>query len=312
MTHPKPCPPARTVQSAFDAVTSRSGVTVRVQHRRGMIFWAVARTVSGQASIVRSGSIARRDAGSRLGLLQDRLDRVVRQVRVTADESVYCCEPGHEPYVVSDALAARGHAVSEQYPPTMGLEVTAVGVEDAMRSFYRRVVVSTDASAGRQGWTGMGWLIDFGQGSLPRLGAVARRGGTILEAELRAILLGLQDAARLIPDGLTDACEIVIRSDSKWALRMITTPGWFPPGASKAALDVVPHIHSAARGLRVDFAWVKGHNGDPGNEIADRLAVMSRRHAEMDLPAEICQQNIDALRREIAEWDAQKAHSLAA
>jgi ribonuclease HI len=312
MTHPTPCPPAHTVQSAFDAVASRSGVTVRVQHRRGMIFWAVARTVGGEVGAVHSGLMAARDAGPRLGLLQDRLDRVVRQVRATADESVYCCEPAHGLYDVSDALTARGHAVSEQYPPTMGLDVTAVGVEDAMRSFYRRMVVSTDASAGRQGWTGTGWIIDFGQGSLPRLGAVARRGGTILEAELRAILLGLHDAARLIPNGLAGECGIVVRSDSKWALRMVTEPGWSPPRTSKAALDVVPLIHTATRGLRVDFAWVKGHSGDAGNEVADRLAVMSRRHAEMDLPAEICQQNIDALRREIAEWDAQKAHSLAA
>jgi ribonuclease HI len=312
MTHPKPCPPARTVQSAFDALAGRSGVTVRVQHRRGMIFWAVARTVGDEAGTVRSGFIARRDAGPRLGALHDRLDRAVRQVRAAPDESVYSCEPDHEPSDISDALTARGHAVSAQYPPTMGLEVTASGIEDAMRSFYRRVEVSTDASAGRQGWTGTGWIIDFEQGSLPRLSHRAHRGGTILEAELKAILLGLLDAARLIPHGLTDDCEIVIRSDSKWALRMITTPGWCPPGASKAALDVVPHIHSAARGLRVDFAWVKGHNGDPGNEIADRLAVMSRRHAEMDLPAEVCRQNLDALRLEVAEGDAQKAHSLAA
>lgn len=312
MSRPKPCPPARTLQSAFDAVASRSGVTVRVLHRQGMIFWAVARTVGGEAGPVRSGLIARRDAGPRLGLLIDRLDRVVRQVRATADESVFCCEADHASSDVSGALATRGSAVSAQYPPAMGLEVTAAGVEDAMRSFYRRAVVSTDASAGRQGWTGTGWIIDFGQGSLPRLSAVARRGGTILEAELRAILLGLQGAARLIPRGLTDDCEIVIRSDSKWALRMITEPGWAPTRTSKTALDVVPLIHSAARGLRVDYIWVKGHNGDQGNEIADRLAVMCRRHAEMCLPEEIGKQNIDALRREVAEGDARKTHSLAA
>lgn len=312
MTHPKPRPSVRTVQSAFNAVASRSGVTVRVQHRRGMIFWAIARTVGGESGAVRSGFIARRDAGPRLGSLHDHLDRAIRQLRAAADESVYCCEPEHEPTGISDALTARGHAVSAQYPPTMGLKVTESGIEDAMRSFYHRVEVSTDASAGRRGWTGTGWVIDFKQGSLPRLSHRSHRGGTILEAELRAILLGLQDATRLIPNGLADDCEIVIRSDSKRALQMITTPGWCPPGASKAALDVVPHIHSAARGLRVDFAWVKGHNGDPGNEIADRLAVMSRRHAEMDLPAEVCRQNLDALRLEVAEGDAQKAHSLAA
>lgn len=29
----------------------------------------------------------------------------------------------------------------------------------------------------------------------------------------------------------------------------------------------------------VDFEWVKGHNGDPMNELADRLAVEQRRKA---------------------------------
>jgi ribonuclease HI len=312
MTHPKPCPPARTLQSAFDAVASRSGVTVRVLHRRGMIFWAVARTVSGEAGTVRSGFLAKRDAGPRLGVLHDRVDRVVRQVRARSDEMVYCCEPDHEPTDVSHALAARGHAVSAQFPPTSGLDVTAVGIEDAMRSFYRRVEVSTDASAGRQGWTGTGWIIDFGHGSLPRLGQRSSRGGTILEAELNAILHGLRDAVRLIPDGLTDVCEIVVRSDSKWALRMVIEPRWSPVGASRAARDVVPLIHSAMRGLHVDFTWIKGHNGDPGNEIAHRLAVMSRRHAEVDLPPEVLSQKLDGLRREVAEGDFETTHTLAA
>lgn len=313
MTHPKPCPPARALQTAFDAVAARSGVTVRVQHRQGMIFWAVARTTGGMVGTVRSGSLARRDAGPRLGVLHDHLDRVVRQVRARADDTVYFChEPSHEPATDSGALAGRGLNVSEQFPPAIGLEATAAGAEDAMRTFYRRVEVSTDASAGRRGWTGTGWIIDFGQGSVPSLSQGASRGGCILEAELRAILRGLNDAARRIPHGLTAGCDIIVRSDSKWALRMITQPGWSPAGASKAALDVVPLIHAAARGLHVDFTWVKGHNGDPGNEIADRLAVMSRRHAEMDLPAEICHQNLEALRCEVAEGDAQKIHSLAA
>jgi ribonuclease HI len=33
----------------------------------------------------------------------------------------------------------------------------------------------------------------------------------------------------------------------------------------------------------IRFEWVRGHDGHPFNEIADRLAVLARRNREMDV-----------------------------
>jgi ribonuclease HI len=65
-------------------------------------------------------------------------------------------------------------------------------------------------------------------------------------------------------------------SDSQYALGVIS-------GRTKAHtnLDLVAKCRATAfevgaRGIRLDFRWVKGHDGDPGNHIADRLAALWR------------------------------------
>ncbi|MBB5750108.1 ribonuclease HI [Micrococcus sp. TA1] len=313
MTHPKPCPPARRLQNSIDAAANRSGVTVRVVNRQGMVFWSVARTEGCDLHGVLSGVMVDGEAGPQRGILHDRLDRAVRRVRADAAEAVYCAEEtGMVPSTLQTALGVRGHQTTSDYPPAHGLVATGAAIQVQLRSFYRRVEVSTDASAGKRGWIGAGWMIDFGQGSRLRLGQQARRGGSILEAELRAILLGVQDATRRIPHHLVNSCELVVRSDSKWALRMITQPGWSPLGASRAAVEQAALIRTVVRGLMVDFTWVKGHDGDRGNETADRLALMSRRHAELGLPTEVLEAKVEALRLELQEAGTAVQHALAA
>jgi ribonuclease HI len=278
-----------------------------------MLFWSVASTIGNAVRGVLSGAMTEREAGPQRGNLHDHLDRAVRRVRADAAETVYCAE-STSPATSSleAALGRRGFPTSSDYPPASGLTTTGSAVEDLFRSFYRRVEVSTDASAGKSGWTGTGWMIDFGQGSRPRLGHQARRGGNILEAELRAIFLGVQDAIRLVPHGLADTCMLVVRSDSKWALRMIDQPGWRPVGTSRTAVDLVESIRIASRGRSVHFTWIRAHHGDLGNETADRLALMSRRHAEHDLPAESLTFKVDALRCEVHDLGTSAGIALAA
>lgn len=302
MSIPKPCPPARRIPTVLESAAHRSGLTVLVRHRQGVAFWAVARSVGQDVTGILSGTVAHRDAGRRLGHLHEVLDRAARRLRTHAAETLYCAEesaPGGS--TLEESMVARGLPVRSDYAPAPGMNTATAAIESRLRDFYRRVVVSTDASAARRGWTGTGWVIDFGHGSRLRLGHQSQRGSSILEAELRAILLGTKDALSRIPHGLESGCHIHVRSDSTQALDMIAYPDWRPSTATQKAGELADAIRHTTRGLQVRFTWVKGHDGDLGNETADRLAVMSRRHAEHGLDHDVMAPKVEALRQELEQ-----------
>lgn len=79
---------------------------------------------------------------------------------------------------------------------------------------------------------------------------------------------------------LNKPCQVKLHTDSKYVLQGITEwlPNWKKRGWKTAAkapvknedlwrrLDAATHRHS------IEWVWVKGHAGDPGNERADTLA----------------------------------------
>ncbi len=77
-------------------------------------------------------------------------------------------------------------------------------------------------------------------------------------------------------------CKVTLHLDSKYVLQGITEwlPGWKAKGWKTAAKKPVKNVdlwqeldalaHTA--GHDIDWRWVKGHAGDPGNERADALA----------------------------------------
>lgn len=79
---------------------------------------------------------------------------------------------------------------------------------------------------------------------------------------------------------LTRSCPIKIHTDSKYVLQGITEwlPNWKKRGwltASKKPVkneDLWRRLDAAMQRHRVEWIWVKGHSGNHGNEIADRLA----------------------------------------
>ena len=79
--------------------------------------------------------------------------------------------------------------------------------------------------------------------------------------------------------------DIEIVSDSEYVVKGATLylPGWKRRGWRKADgkppenLEIWQALDEAMRGRRVTFTWVRGHNGDPGNERADRLAGAARQ-----------------------------------
>jgi ribonuclease HI len=79
-------------------------------------------------------------------------------------------------------------------------------------------------------------------------------------------------------------CAVVLHLDSQYVLKGITEwlVGWKAKGWKTAAKQPVKNVDLwqrldalvATTGHSIDWRWVKGHAGDPGNERADALANM--------------------------------------
>ncbi len=92
--------------------------------------------------------------------------------------------------------------------------------------------------------------------------------------ELTAVIEGLKALKR--------PCQVTLYLDSEYVRKGITEwiHGWKAKGwrtASKQPVknvelwQALDHVVSSA-GHRIEWRWVKGHAGDPGNERADALA----------------------------------------
>lgn len=97
-------------------------------------------------------------------------------------------------------------------------------------------------------------------------------------AELTAILRALQKVPK------TQNLEII--TDSNYSINCVTVwyRGWLKNGWKTSTSgdvvnkDLVVDIRKLIDGRDVagattDFTWIKGHDNDPGNEAADKLAV---------------------------------------
>ena len=77
-------------------------------------------------------------------------------------------------------------------------------------------------------------------------------------------------------------CAVTLHVDSQYVLKGITEwlPGWKAKGWRTASKQPVKNVDLwqqldalvAGGGHKIDWRWVRGHNGDPGNERADALA----------------------------------------
>ena len=81
-------------------------------------------------------------------------------------------------------------------------------------------------------------------------------------------------------DALTRSCTVVVTTDSTYVKNGIESwleqwkrRGWRT--ASRAPVknvDLWKRLDAAAARHQIEWRWVKGHSGHPGNERADRLA----------------------------------------
>jgi ribonuclease HI len=84
-------------------------------------------------------------------------------------------------------------------------------------------------------------------------------------------------------------CEVTLHLDSQYVLKGITEwlPGWKAKGWRTASKQPVKNADLwqkldalvATSGHKIDWRWVRGHAGDPGNERADALANLGVERA---------------------------------
>jgi ribonuclease HI len=117
-----------------------------------------------------------------------------------------------------------------------------------------------------------------GWGALLRMGAHEKEmsGGDAATTNNRMELM----AAIRALEALIEPCAVTLHSDSKYVLDGITkwVHGWQKNGwknASKQPVrnaDLWHELIAAAKPHKVEWVWVKGHNGHAENERADALA----------------------------------------
>ena len=134
-----------------------------------------------------------------------------------------------------------------------------------------RVEVYTDgACRGNPGPGGWGVLMMYGDRQKELCG------GELLTTNNRMELMAAIQALR----ALNRTCDVVLYTDSEYVRRGITEwlPVWRQRGWRTASRKPVKNddlwqvLDELAQGHRIDWRWVKGHSGHPGNERADALA----------------------------------------
>ena len=136
-----------------------------------------------------------------------------------------------------------------------------------------QVVIYTDgACKGNPGPGGWGVLLRSGSTQKELFGGEVST--TNNRMELMAVIQALEALKR--------PCAVTLYLDSQYVLKGITEwlPGWKAKGWKTASKQPVKNAELWRRlddlllqgGHVVDWRWVRGHTGDPGNERADALA----------------------------------------
>ena len=135
------------------------------------------------------------------------------------------------------------------------------------------IEIYTDgACKGNPGPGGWGVLLQAGGTEKEMFGG--ELGTTNNRMELMAVIQALQALKR--------PCAVTLHLDSQYVLKGITEwlPGWKAKGWRTSTKQPVKNVDLwqqldalvAGGGHKIDWRWVRGHNGDPGNERADMLA----------------------------------------
>ncbi|MDP3828360.1 MAG: ribonuclease HI [Polaromonas sp.] len=144
---------------------------------------------------------------------------------------------------------------------------------DDLQTTAQHVVIYTDgACKGNPGPGGWGAMLTSGDTVKELFGG--EMGTTNNRMEMTAVIEALAALKR--------PCRVTLYLDSEYVRKGITEwiSGWKARGWRTAAKQPVKNIDLwqkldnliSSSGHTIDWRWVKGHAGDPGNERADALA----------------------------------------
>ncbi|HSX34915.1 MAG TPA: ribonuclease H [Candidatus Saccharimonadales bacterium] len=97
---------------------------------------------------------------------------------------------------------------------------------------------------------------------------------TNIRMEGAAIIAALKDANGEEAEIYTDS-EFWINVITKWSMAWEKN-GWKKKGGEIKNLDIVKEVCPLYRNSNAVLVWVRGHNNDPGNELADQWANEAR------------------------------------
>ncbi len=121
------------------------------------------------------------------------------------------------------------------------------------------IVIHTDgACKGNPGPGGWGTVIEQNGNQQKLSGSEPQT--TNNRMEMTAVIKGLE--------AIDSSAKVLISSDSTYVINTMTK-GW----KRKANHDLWDQLDLLARGRDISWRWVRGHNGDRGNELADALAT---------------------------------------
>ena len=114
-------------------------------------------------------------------------------------------------------------------------------------------------------------------------------GGEVLTTNNRMELTAVIQALTV----LKRPCHVTLHVDSQYVLKGMTEgmAGWKARGWKTATKQAVKNVDLWQRldqlvntaGHKIDWRWVRGHTGDPGNEQADALANRGVEQVQLSL-----------------------------
>lgn len=145
----------------------------------------------------------------------------------------------------------------------------------------KKVDIFTDgACSGNPGPGGFGVILKYGSATKQISGGF--RSTTNNRMELMAAIVGLE--------ALRQDCEVTLYSDSRYLVDAVKNGwvfrwqqnGWLKSDKKPAQnVDLWERLLPLLERHKVEFVWVRGHDGHPENEMCDRMAVGAYQSGEL-------------------------------